>query len=241
MKIAAATLLTLTSLSLSADELSIPEYCPPAIEFTEPHVHFVNQKRQKNTEHHASPRFFFKKHKEGAYEYDMFGFGIGYHYLQKEGMNFKCSFSTNFDVNKPYVENDINLSYNITGNDYFRYCPYLATKNATHQINKVGPVKYIVTKGSIYTGLSLKPSITTDVDAEVKIGVSRDLYNVLLHADEARFIGKTFSNPFGYIGELTLGYKVIDQIELILDGSFARGFKGEFRSFGGGLSCNVKF
>ncbi len=234
MKIAAATLLAVSSLSLVADEFPITEFSQPIVEFKKPI-------QTTGEAHHIFPRFFFKKHKEGAYEYDMFGMGIGYHYLQSQGLNFKGSFSTNFDINKPYVENDISVSYNIVGNEHFKYCPFLATKNATHLIKKVEDVKYIVTKGSLYTGLSLKPSITSEVDAEVKIGVSRDLYNVLLHSTEEKFIGRKFSNPFGYIGEITLGYKVIDRIDFILDGSFARGFKGEFRNFGGGLSCNVKF
>jgi hypothetical protein len=234
MKVASLTLFTATCLSLAAEEFSINEFTQPQIEFVKPRV-------IKNSIHNVIPRFFFKKHKEGAYEYDMFGFGIGYHHLQREGLNFKCAFSTNIDTSKPYVENDLHIGYSIIGNGYFKYCPYLASKNATHQIKKEGDVKYVVTKGSLYTGLSLKPSITSDLDTEIKIGLSRDLYNVLLHSTDEKFVGRKFSNPFGYIGEISIGYKVIDRLNVILDGSFARGFKGEFRNFGGSLSCRISF
>ncbi len=211
---------------LMADEP--PQFCAPQLTVANPH-------------HQVFPRLFFRKHREGGYKYDMFGLGVGYQYKKEQGVNVKCAISTNLDGDKPYIENETSLAYSIPYNDLFAFAPYIGSKHATHQINKVDDMKYVITKGSLYSGIGLKHSAIQNLETEFRIGLSRDLYNVLLHSSDDKFVGRKFSNPFGFIGELVLNYKFFDIVEIALDGSFARGFKGEFKNFGGGLAANWRF
>lgn len=227
------SLLALSCGSLIADE--------SPMEITAPYMPATIIYERAIVSHNFTPRIFFKNHKEGGYNYNMFGLTVGYHYKKNEGINFKASVSTNLDGAKPYVEEDISFSYAMTGTSYLSFAPYLASKNATHQIKKVDEFKYIVTKGSLYMGVGLKPETINNLETEIKIGLSRDLYNILLHSSDEKFIGRKFSNPFGFICEISLAYKMVDQFTLAVDGLFARGFKNEFRSFGGGLTANWKF
>lgn len=219
---------------LTADDCCVP----PAPEMFQAPVLFT---KPASFSHNFFPRFIYRNHKEGGYTYDMFAVGVGYHYKKEEGFNFKCIVSTNFDLNKPFIEEDLGFHYSVPVQDNLYVQPFISSKNVTHLIKKVEDQKFIVTKGSLYAGIGFKPKFLDKLETEFKIGLSRDLYNLIFLSTDTDLFGRKFSNPFGFITEVAVGYQVVEKVNLALDGSFARGFDNEFRNYGFGINANWSF
>lgn len=218
-----------------ADDVIIHSPAEIIIETIEEDAWFQERK------HHFAPTFFFERHKEGAYRYHIYGLSLQYLYKKPEGFNFKGVVSSNIDSNYLYFKEIIEPSYIFFGNEKISYFPFVGIKNTTHEIGKFDKSDVFVAKGSVYTGLGLKPTIWANQDLYLKFGLSKDLYNTILQTGKTSFKGSKFSNPFGYLLDIYYYIAPTNSLAFSLEGAYARSWGDEFINFGYALNAMWRF
>lgn len=191
--------------------------------------------------HHLQSSFFYRHHDEGAYEYQVTGLGLQYHYQKHQETHVKIGTFFSFKDNNLFSENEFQLMVTNPLSNEFYFFPTFSKKVVLHHFRNIDELAIWATKATAYLGVGFGADLDR-FSFLCQVEGFKDFVNkVTVKREDKSFSGRFFTNPYGYRAKIGLKARTFLQNWLGIEGFYSSAFDRSYKECGGQIHIEWGF
>lgn len=184
------------------------------------------------THHEFQPVVHYLNHKEGSYNYNKVLGGLGYNYLQPEGLNFNSYFGYSMHKDQSYTAIEWAIKYHFQYGDALSLYPSVGANSSSHYLSHSDGATSQIYRSSILGGMGCLYNWNDFMTFDTVLSYFKDLSTVSMIKKGNEYYGKGYTSPDGLRAHLNVRFLTALKQNIEVGGYYAQTFKDFYKEFG---------